>query len=181
MKVVISIFLVILLVVGTAGCTFQNFDFFDSNDTKNYTGYGVSFNYPGNWMVISDNATGIRDIGVYKKENSSLNPTQLNVQPMSTQGMSKESVISLYRNTQTPGWTKISENTRTIDGETAYEDVYEVNDTVNFSELMRVHQIVFVKNNTVYLIIITAPEKDFDAEKPVFDMILGSFKVVQSN
>lgn len=179
MKVIISIFLVILLVLGTAGCT--NFDFFDSNDTKNYTGYGVSFNYPGTWMVISDNATGVRNIGVYKKENSTLNPIQINIELMSTQGMSKESVISLYRNTQTPGWTKISENTRTIDGETAYEDVYEVNDTVNFSELMRIHQITFVKNDTLYLILLHAPEKEFDVEKPVFDMILESFKVVQSN
>jgi len=53
-------FFLILLVVGTAGCTFQDFNSFDSNTTKNYTGYGVTFNYPGNWMVISENSTGIR-------------------------------------------------------------------------------------------------------------------------
>lgn len=42
MKVYISIILLILLVVGTSGCTFQDWNFFDSNATKNYTGYGVS-------------------------------------------------------------------------------------------------------------------------------------------
>ncbi|MEN6592945.1 MAG: hypothetical protein ABFC12_06860 [Methanobacterium sp.] len=34
MEVYVSIFLLILLVVGTAGCTFQDFNFFDSNTTK---------------------------------------------------------------------------------------------------------------------------------------------------
>jgi hypothetical protein len=179
MKVYVPIFLLILLVVGTAGCTFQDFNFFDSNATKNYTGYGVTFNYPGNWMVISENATGIRTISVSKKANSTFSPTQVTIQPMSDQGMSEEAVISLYRNMQTPGWTKISNNTLTIDGVTAYESVYRVNDTQNFGELMRMHQIVFVKNNTVYVILLQAPDREFDSEKPVFDMVLNSFKVIQ--
>jgi len=80
---------------------------------------------------------------------------------------------------QTPGWTKISNNTLTIDGVTAYESVYRVNDTQNFGELMRMHQIVFVKNNTVYVILLQAPDKEFDSEEPVFDMVLNSFKVIQ--
>jgi len=52
---------------------------------------------------------------------------------------------------------------------------------VNFSELIRIHQITFVKNDTLYLILLHAPDKEFDVEKPVFDMILESFKVVKSN
>jgi len=44
---------------------------------------------------------------------------------------------------------------------------------------MRMHQIVFVKNNTVYVILLQAPDEEFDSEKPVFDMVLNSFKVIQ--
>lgn len=178
MKEYIPIFLVILLIVGTAGCTFQDWNFFDSNATQNYTGYGVTFNYPGNWVVISENATGFRTISVYKKSNSTFNPTQLTIQPMPNQGMSEEAIMSTYGNIGNQGWTKISDNNLTIDGETAYEVVYLVNDTANFGELMRIHQIVFVKNNTTYVILLQAPDKEFDAEKQVFDEVLNSFKVI---
>jgi hypothetical protein len=30
---------------------------------------------------------------------------------------------------------------------------------------MRMHQIVFVKNNTVYVILLQAPDEEFDSEK----------------
>lgn len=129
-------------------------------------------------MVISDNSTGIRTISVSKKTNSTFNPTQLTIQPMPNEGMSEGTILSTYGSIGKSGWTKLSDNNLTIDGETAHEWVYLVNDTVNFGELMRMHQIVFIKNNTVYVILLQAPDNEFDTEKPVFDMVINSFKVV---
>ncbi len=98
---------------------------------------------------------------------------------MSNQGMSEETILSTYGIVGNTGWTKIADNNLTIDGVNAHEWVYLVNDTENYGELMRTHQIVFVKNNTVYVILLQAPDKEFDTEKPVFDMVLNSFKVIQ--
>lgn len=171
----IAILILIIAVLGTSGCILNN-NAINDNSTKNYTGYNVSFNFPGNWMVVSDNTTGIRTIMVHKNSNSTFNPVQLTIQLMVNSGMSEEGAINSFQNQQTPGWTKLSNDTLTIDGKTAYRSIYSVNDT-HFGELMRIHQIVFVKNDTTYVMLLQAPDKDFDNEKPIFDMIINSFKV----
>lgn len=91
--------------------------------------------------------------------------------------MSEQAVVDQFQNSHTQGWEKISNDTLTIDGKTAYEDVYTVNDTQHFGELMRIHQIVFVKNDTTYVILLQAPDKNYDQEKSNFDIIINSLKV----
>lgn len=174
-KRIIPILILMLAVVAISGCIFTD-NILNDNKTKNYTGYSVSFNYPGDWIATSDNTTGIRNVIVHKKTNTTFNPTQMQIQLMPNNGMSEQGAIDQFQNSQTPGWTKLASNNLTIDGKTAYETVYSVNDT-HYSQLMKFHQIVFVKNDTTYVMLLQAPDTEFDQNKPVFDMILNSFKV----
>jgi hypothetical protein len=175
LKAYISIFILILLVIGTAGCVIEN-NFHGDNSTKNFTGYGVSFNHPGNWMVSTDNSTGFRTIVVSKISNSTFDPTQIAIQLIPT-NKSEKDIISGFRDIRTPGWTKISNNTRTIANNTAYEWVYLVKDH-KFGGTWRIHQIVLVKNGVIYSIMLQSPVTQFDTAKPVFDMVINSLKVV---
>jgi hypothetical protein len=73
------------------------------------------------------------------------------------------------------GGVKISNDTLIIDGITAYEDIYLVNNgqlnDVTFN------QIYFVKNDTTYLITLQAPQSNYNNVKPVFNMFLNSFNI----
>ena len=63
----------------------------------------------------------------------------------------------------------------TIANKTAYEDIFLVNDS-HFSKLMRIAQITLVKNDKTYLILLQAPDEEFDKEKPYFAIILNRLK-----
>ena len=140
---------------------------------KTFSAYGVSFKYPNNWFVDSNNQTGANIISVFK--GVSFGGAQFSLEEIPNEGMTEESVIKGMQNSIIPGWTKKSSYWMSIDNKTAYEDVYFVNDT-NFRESRMVH-IYLVKNNTTYLITLQAPDKEFDKEKPYFAMILNSLKI----
>ncbi|MBV1767065.1 MAG: photosystem II reaction center PsbP family protein, partial [Methanobacterium sp.] len=75
------------------------------------------------------------------------------------------------------GWEKISSNELVIDNKTAYEDVYLVNDT-HFSKLMKISHIILVKNDKTYMMLLQAPDNEFNSERVNFDIILNSFRVL---
>lgn len=168
--------MILVLVVLTSGCTSINEFVKNLNNTgnKTYSGNGVSFNYPENWSIDNDKARN--KIFVYK--NVSFNQVQFMVQIIYNNGMAEQGAINNIRESSFafPGWTRISNNTLTVDGKTAYEDVFNVNDT-HYSEIMRFDQMCFVKNENTYVMILEAPDKEFDKEKPNFDIIVNSFKV----
>lgn len=186
----------IVAVVLTSGCVEidgdinQLLDYFLGNDnykvedtsyknlsvntpTETFSAYGVSFNHPSNWIVNSDNQTGGNMI--FASKDISLNGVQFQIQLIPNNGMPEEKVNRQFEMTLTPGWEKKSSYLMIINNETAYEDVYFVNDT-NFHNL-RMTTIHLVKNDTTYLITLQAPDKDFDKEKPYFAMILNSLKI----
>lgn len=168
---------ILVLVILTSGCTSINElvkSFGNSTGNGTFSAYGVSFNYPGGWLALAENQTGSNSISVLK--DSSFNGVQFNLQILNNNGLSEKGVIKQMETTSTPGWKKISHGTLTVDGKKAYKDVFIYNVTDSTSDL-RFEQIYFVKNNKTYLILIQAPDKDFDSERSNFDLILNSFKV----
>ena len=88
----------VITVLGTSRCISVNGNATEKNDqTKSYSGYNVSFNYPGSWFLNSDNTTGIRTIIVIKKQNSSFNSIQFQIQPLPNNGMSEQAAIDEFR------------------------------------------------------------------------------------
>lgn len=84
-------------------------------------------------------------------------------------------IIEMQQNNLFDGSTRISNDTITLDGEKAYENIYFDNNTL---KNMRVNQIYFVKNDITYVITLQANTTNFDNEKSNFNIILNSFKVI---
>ena len=174
-KSIVPIIFLIVAFVAISGCT-SNYG--NTSSVKNYTGNGVSFNYPGNWTL--DNQTSGNDT-IMVTDMSSINgsrvTTSFEVQIIPQNGLTEQSAIKQYNNTILPsGWEKISNNTLIIDNKTAYQRTYIVNDT-NYNQTMRYSDIFFIKNGNIYSITLQAPDNTFNSEKSIFDIIINSFKV----
>jgi hypothetical protein len=176
-------------VILTSGCTYitnlinpsSDYSVHDTSynnsadtPTKSFSAYGISFKYPSNWYAYSDNASGSTEIIATK--GVGFNNIQFQVQIIPNNGMSEENAVKQIQESITLGWAKIGSYSIKIGNETAYEDIYTVNDT-HYSKLMRFANIYFSKNDKTYLILLQAPENEFDQEKPNFSVILSSFKV----
>jgi len=146
---------------------------------KTYSAHGVSFKYPSSWWVQFENETGSNIIIAFKEV--SFNNVQFQIQTIPNNGMSEEGAIkqiqegNLVQSSVSPGWAKKSSYSITIDNKTAYEDVFLVNDS-HFSKIMRIVQISLVKNDKTYLMLLQAPDEEFDSEKSYFAIILNSLK-----
>ncbi|MGB9980019.1 PsbP-related protein [Methanobacterium sp.] len=151
-----------------------SFSLISNTPTKTYSAYDVSFKYPCNWHLSADNATGNNMIFVTK--DISFNNVQFQVEILPNNGMSEQGVITEMQSSMTPGWNKNASYKITVNGKNAYEDVYVVNDS-HYSKLMRVAQIYFIQNDKTYLMLLQAPNSEFNKEKSYFGVILNSFKV----
>jgi len=177
---------ILVFVVLSSGCV--SIDDLVKNMSLNNTGnstlsaYNVSFNYPSSWYAYIDNKAGNHTIWVSRSSNDPLAPT-LQVDIISNpKYMSDQDAVNLIQGGTYPyslypyGWTKISNTTIQIEGKTAYEEIFRVNDS-HYTELMKNQQISFVKNGNTYILDFQASYNDFDNEKSYFDMMLNSFKV----
>lgn len=135
--------------------------------------FGISFKYPRSWYVFDDYQSGSNMIYASKNINDDV---EVQIQIIPTINKPEQDAIKELQESSGPGWSKKETYTIQIDNNTAYEDVFIVNDT-NYSKLMRFVNIYFVKNETMYLIMLQAPDKDFDKEKPNFSIIINSFNV----
>ena len=113
---------------------------------------------------------------IFVSKGISFNNVQFQIQAIPNHGMSEQGVVNEMQNSITPGWNKNASYRIAVNGKMAYEDVYTVNDT-HYSKLMRFANIYFVQNNITYLMLLQAPDDDFDNEKPYFGIILNSFQV----
>ena len=175
---------VILVILGLFGYLFTSNNlsngyvvYNNSTPMQQYNGYNISFNYPQTWnlrVINSNNSTTGPIINVYQSAGP-MNPTEFQVQLQPNYGLSEQAALNLNANNQMDGGVKISNDTLIIDGITAYEDIYLVNNgqlnDVTFN------QIYFVKNDTTYLITLQAPQSNYNNVKPVFNMFLNSFNI----
>ena len=153
-KSMFPIFVLILALVAISGCVSNN-----SNNTavKNYTGNGISVNYPSDWTVHNDTE------GVLLFLKNSDTNTQLTIQTILETG--------IY-----PGLPPVdnliivSNTTRTIDNTTAREITYKSNSLMYGTT-------TFEKNGKTFIIDYQAPINGFKNETANFNTIINSIKV----
>lgn len=152
-KLIVPIIILIFAIIAISGCTSNN-----SNNTtvNNYTGNGISVNYPSDWTVHNDT----EGILIFLK-NSNTN-TQLTLQTILQTGIDPglPPVDNL---------TIISNTTRTIDNKTAKEVTYK-------SNLLMYGTITFEKNGKTFIIDYQAPINEFQNETSNFSTIINSIK-----
>lgn len=165
----------LVLVVSSSGCiSIGELVTNLNNGNSTYSGNGVSFNYPSNWQLFQNNATGPTfSVSVFK--DNSTNSPGLQLYIMHT-NKSNQDIINNMRNTVVPNGTMISKGTLKIDGNTAYQ-VTCIDNSNGPTKNMRLEGISFTKNGKMYSFLLQAPNNDFDKEKSNFDIILNSFKV----
>ena len=188
-----GILIVVVLSAGyiinnMAGTTVTNINM----EGNTYSGDGVSFNVPPNWQVskIVDGSTINIDITKnnpivdFLSNSTNYNPNNdttkitIAVSPI-PKGISNQNVIDMIQNPQNQGnYQKISNNTLTVDGVTAYETLFRVNDSSISREILTSEEINFNKNGNTYGLIFQAPENTFNQEKENFNITLNSFKVL---
>ena len=136
--------------------------------TNTYSANGISFNYPSNWDIQSQNDAGNTIVQAIINDTN----FEVSIAPPPA-GLSGQNAF----NVENPsGWQQISNNSSTVDGTTAYETIYRVNNTSLFQSIMIDEQIMFNKNGNSYMMDFLTPEKDYNHEKPNFDEIVNSFK-----
>jgi len=141
-----------------------------------YSGDGVSFNIPPNWQVYK--LVIGSDINIDIAKNNS-NNTKISIGVShNPKGTSNQDLIYSIQNPSNPsGWQKISNNTIMVDGNTAYETLYTVNDS-HFTEIMTDEQINFIKGDYSYGLDFQSPSNEFNNEKSNFNITLNSFKIL---
>ena len=169
---------VLILIVLASGCITGNMN--NVNVVNNtYSGEGVSSKIPANWKVSK--LTDETNTNIKIDKNNSTDGTLITIAKLpNPKGMSDQDGINAIQNPTNQGgnYQKISNNTTTVDGNTAYETTYIVNDTSRFTQIMKEQQINFIKNGTTYALIFDAPENTFDKEKSNFDITLNSFRIL---
>ena len=158
-KSIIPIVVLILAMVAVSGCVNYTGNGNNTTTVKNFTGGGISMNYPSDWILNND-TSGM----ILLNKMSGVN-TQLTVQVMLMSGaMTTNEAIP-------PGnFTKVSNSTRTIDNVTAKEVIYK-------SDLLMGSTIFFEKKGRTIIIYYQAPVNEFDQEKANFDIMINSIKV----
>lgn len=174
-KYIFVVIAIVALVVAASGCTSQNGTTNNTTSTKTYSNNNISFSYPANWDLISENssangtviAVGDADIQknntttgngvvIFKLPNNANNTADLNT--LKTQ-------VATLNGTNT---------TITIAGVTANETTFN---TTADNVTGQIKLIDFTKDNYLYFIQYTTLSSDFQAKSGLFDTITKSLKV----
>ncbi|MGB7968842.1 MAG: hypothetical protein WCF28_04630 [Methanobacterium sp.] len=168
---------VLVLIILVSGCVSGNAaKLIVVNNT--YSGNGVSFKIPSNWQVTKVVSESNINIDINKNNPKDGTSITVAISP-NPKGMSKQDLINMIQNpTNQDGNKEILNNTTTVDGNTAYENTYIVNDSNRFNQTMKEQQINFIKNGNIYALIFDAPVQSFDQEISNFNITLNSFKLL---
>ncbi len=146
--------------------------------TNNYAGYGVSFNYPSNWNLTTDNSQGIV-ITVSSNLLDNEDPSLQIITMTNPQGESDQDAINaVTAPPPDPTYHLISNKTIIVDNTTAYVNNFTVDDPAHYTENMTLEYVNMVKNGTTYTLIFSAPVNDFNNDQANFNTIISSFKIL---
>lgn len=170
--IIIAVF---VLVVLTSGCLEYIKNGVITEEPKKYSGYGVSFTYPGTWEVTEKRLSSSTMIwGLDLQENRSAEVL------ISRNELNGNDTVKSYADDEIRKKAKeysyqLVSNETIIDGISAYDYVYT---SLNKDQQQKKGRcIYFEKNGYVYEVGFQAYGKDYDYEKYNFEMIINSLKL----
>ncbi|GAB6055274.1 hypothetical protein HYG87_05240 [Methanobacterium alkalithermotolerans] len=169
--------LVILFLVFTAGCT-SNSDS-RTNETITLTQNGVSFDYPGTWVVATSKANDtIASVADPRSVNTATGfaETVVTIQRINRTGtfnsMYDQNYATLFNNSS---YQRVSESNITMGNVQARENVYTVDD----NGILKQQRAIWIEDsNQIYVILCSALINQFERERQNFDLIVNSFKII---
>lgn len=180
MKKYLPVLILISAVVLASGCTDSGNQTSGDVNSKNevYIGDEVTFEYHEGWETISSHA---RDSLVAVGDPNSADEngnTRVNVVIQKTIKPHNTTFEDYYTATyaqfasQNLGFIPVSDGTLTVNGIKALENVYKVNSRD------QKRAIWILKNNSIYIILCSAPVSEFNNQQKNFEIIINSFKVL---
>jgi hypothetical protein len=150
-----------------------------NQSTSTFSGYNLSFNFPSNWNVNTNNDDGLIITITPEQSNSDNDPFLEVILAPNPKGMTDQDAIDavLDSSSYPNSWHQISNKTLSIDNNTAYENIFTVDDKADFSENMTLEQINIIKNGTTYTFMLQAPVNDFNNEETNFNIMINSIKI----
>lgn len=148
--------------------------------TKTYSGNGVSFNYPANWILsTTDSGGGIPGTKIISISKIDVNTTdhvaptfQVTIIPFV--GYLGQDIVEPIGNGS--DFKLISNSTVKVNDEIANEIISISNDPF-YHKTMRSKEVNFIKNGNYYSLFFQALDEDFDKEKSDSEIIFNSFKL----
>jgi hypothetical protein len=147
-----------------------------NSTTNTYSGYGISFNFPSNWTLHTNNKDGATALVYTGNSNNETPLFQITITP-NRDAESDEHALNQLNTAPDFPWDEVSNNTLTINNNSAYENTYTANDTTVYSQIMTMEQINIFKNRMTYTIVIQAPTNEYNKLQPEFNIMLNSFKL----
>jgi hypothetical protein len=173
-KYIVLVIFLVCSVVFASGCVTNK----STNTTKTYAQNNISFTYPGSWEIV--NATSPNAVVAVVDPNSVQNGTPTTLVVIQKPDISAGSDINtiytsnyatFFNNTN---YQRISDGNITVNGQSAPENIYETNTTVN---PIQYSAVWLNESGSIYVILSTAPASDFENETTNFNLILNSFKL----
>ncbi|KZX17650.1 hypothetical protein MBCUT_01280 [Methanobrevibacter cuticularis] len=175
MKKYILGIIVIIAVIFVSGCI-SNSD--DVNNPQTLSKNGIIIKYPGSWVVANSQSNdSIASVADPSSTNGSSDLAQINVNierreiTSSLDSFHNQTYTQLFSNSD---YQLIAQGNLTVGDSNALETIYTVNKNGTISQ----HRAVWIqKDNSVYVILFTAPQSKFESQNKNFEFILGSFKI----
>jgi len=183
MKKYILGIIIIISVVLISGCI-SNSNNNSENQTQTLVQNGISIKYPGTWVIANnknnetiaavadpkfiDSETGLGKISVIIQKKA-LNQASDNA---SLEGLFNQTYKKIFSNSS---YTLTAQGYISIGNYDGFECYY----TVDQNGTVKKQRAVWIaEGDQLYIILCTAPEKEFDSQLKIFDFIITSFKIV---
>lgn len=172
-KYLFVVIAIVALVVAASGCTSQNGN--NTTATKTYSNNNISFSYPANWDVISENSSengtvvAIGDADIQK--NNTVKGNGVTIIKLPNTANNTADLNTLKTQFSSLNGTN---STTTIAGVTA--NVTTISTKINNASA-QIQFIDFQKNNYIYLIEYATISSDFQTQSGLFDIVTKSFNV----
>jgi hypothetical protein len=124
--------------------------------------------------VVSNGSGSNQTTGdIVKLEKTGDSNTTFQVQKSSLGALTADEALNAQQ-VMPDNYKLVSSGNRTIDGNTAYLNIYTINNT---DKVYKQVNLRFTKNGYIYYVTFQAPESIFDAENATLNSILDSMKV----
>ncbi len=164
--------------MGGNGIAVSSIKFTTIIATGTFSNYNATFNYPATWTVLSQPQDGTNLIFISTTDYSPTAPQGVLAISPGPGGMTDAELLQLVANSQYPsGFTVLSKKMVTLNGNSAFDILFTINNKQEYPVTMETQEIDIVKNGVVYSLDLTATPKEFSSVKTDFDIIISSLKI----
>ena len=149
--------------------------------TKTFSNYGVTFNYPATWIALPQQPEHGTDFILVLNpadSNRMVSPmAMVQITPNPSDLSDADALAAIKSSASENGFKVLSGKMVKLNGLSAYDTVYIINNKKYYPVPMEIKEIDIIKNHKTYSLIVSATTKQFTSVKTNFDILISSFKI----